>query len=353
MKKQYNYILLFLLVPFLVQAATNDFIHSKQKNIKKAYYVNPNAILAVDNSYGSLVVTTWDEDKIELDVQIRVSGDNENWVNQKIDAITIDIQALKGLVTAKTIFENSNIKSSGKKNSFEINYILKIPRNGSIKLNNKYGNITTTDIVSNAEIKCKYGKITTGKLQGISDINIEYCNNSSIEIIKNGQINARYSSIKIDETNKLQLTSDYTDIEILNGDSVACTSDYGKIKISKIRNLEASGDYLTIQIGEITGSLSLQTKYSSLAIQSVHAKAKSQMISAAYTGITIGFQTNYYFDLNAILKYANLKYDSALEMDSKEENSQTKKYTGFHKRKGINSMTITSNYGNVVLTQNQ
>ena len=352
MKKQYNYILLLLLVPFLVQAATNDFIHSKQKNIKKAYFVNPTVTLAIDNSYGSIVVTTWDENKIELDIQIRVSGDNENWVNQKIDAITIDILALKGLVTAKTVFENSNIKSPSKKNNFEINYILKIPKNGSIKLNNKYGNITTTDIEANAEIKCKYGKITIGKLQGTSEINIEYCSNSSIEYINIGQITARYSSIKINEVVKLQLASDYTDIEILNSDSIAYKSDYGKIRISKIRNLDASGDYLTILLGEITGSLSMNTKYSSLNIQSINSKAKSIFITSSYTGISIGYQPNYYFDLNAVLKYATLKHDSSLDVDSKEEISQTKKYTGFHKRKGINTLNINSNYGNIALTLN-
>jgi hypothetical protein len=353
MKKRCNLLFILLFIPFLSQATNIDFVHSKQKNIKKAYYVNPDAILAVDNSYGALVVTTWDEDKIELDIQIKVSGNNEDWVNQRIDAITIEIQALKGLVAAKTILGNSNFKSPGKKNSFEINYILKIPRNGSIKLNNKYGNITTTDIDANAEIKCKYGKITTGKLQGNSEVSIEYCSNSSVEFIKNGQINARYSSIKINEVAKLQLSSDYTDIEIQTADVIAYKSDYGKIKLAKIRNLEASGDYLTIQIGDIMGTMSMNTKYSSLNITSINSKAKSVFITSSYTGISIGYHSSYYFDLNAVLKYANLKYDSSLEMDSKEDAMQTKKYTGFHKRKGMNNLNINSNYGNVILTQNQ
>jgi hypothetical protein len=34
-------------------------------------------------------VTTWDEDKIELEVNIKVSGSNEGWVNQRINEIDI------------------------------------------------------------------------------------------------------------------------------------------------------------------------------------------------------------------------------------------------------------------------
>jgi hypothetical protein len=70
---------------------------------KKAYYVNPNATLSIDNSYGTISVTTWNEDKIELDISIKVSGDNVNWVNQRIRTIAVDIVALKGMISAKTI----------------------------------------------------------------------------------------------------------------------------------------------------------------------------------------------------------------------------------------------------------
>jgi hypothetical protein len=39
-----------------------------------------------------------------------VSGDNENWVNQRLTDINIDIVALKGLITAKT-WETPAIKA--------------------------------------------------------------------------------------------------------------------------------------------------------------------------------------------------------------------------------------------------
>ena len=85
MKKQFKLILLFVLIPFLGFSNGDDFTYSKQKNIKKAYFVNSDAGVNIDNSYGNIVVTTWDEDKIELDIVIKVSGDSEKWVNQKLN----------------------------------------------------------------------------------------------------------------------------------------------------------------------------------------------------------------------------------------------------------------------------
>ena len=353
MKKQCKILILFILIPFFGHAIDNDFLHSKEKNIKKAYYVNPDAILSIDNSYGAISVTTWNEDKIELDISIKVSGDNENWVNQRIETIAVDIVALKGMISAKTILGNSSYKGQGKNNSFEINYTLKIPKNGSVKLNNKYGNISTSDLFAEADIKCKYGKITLGRLSGNSTIQMEYCSNSSIVFLKNGMVTAKYSNLKIGETTKLDLISDYTDIEIEQSDAIKYNSKYGKIRIQNVKTLDASGNYLTIKIGEVFDYLKLNTKYSSLAVQSINAKANSVTVVAGYTGINIGYQTNFAFDFNVLLKYANFKYDSDLEIDSKEEVSNSKKYSGFHKKKGLNNLNIISDYGNVTLTKNQ
>lgn len=353
MKKQCKILILFILIPFLGHAIDNDFLHLKEKNIKKAYYVNPNATLSIDNSYGTISVTTWNEDKIELDISIKVSGDNENWVNQRIETIAVDIVALKGMISAKTILGNSNYKAQVKNNNFEINYTLKIPKNGSVKLNNKYGNISTSDLYAEADIKCKYGKVILGRLSGNSTLEMEYCSNSSIAFLKNGMVTAKYSNLKIGETTKLDLISDYTDIEIEQSDAIKYNSKYGKIRIQNVKTLDASGNYLTIKIGEVFDYLKLNTKYSSLAIQSINAKANSVTIVAGYTGINIGYHTNFAFDFNVLLKYANFKYESDLEIDSKEEVSNSKKYSGFYKKKGLNNLNIISDYGNVTLTKNQ
>lgn len=352
MKKQFKIFIFLVLIPFVGFSNENDFNYSKQKNINKAYYVNSNATLLVDNSYGNVLVTTWNEDKIELDISIKVSGDNENWVNQRINDIDIDITALKGLISAKTVFGNSSSRNQGRNNSFEINYIIKIPKNGSVKLNNKYGNISTSDIFADADIKCMYGKLSLGNLMGSSSVQMKYCSNSSIASLKNGVINAKYSNLKINDVGKLDLISDYTDIEINNSETIKYNSKYGKIRINSVKTLDASGNYLTIKIGEVFNNLKLTTKYSSLNIETLSAKANSININSGYTGISIGYDTNFAFDFNVTLKYANFNYGNELVVTTKEETSFSKKYSGFNNKKGLNNVNIISDYGNVSLKNN-
>ena len=217
MKKHYNILILFILIPFLGFSNDGTFI-SKQKSIKKTYIVNSNAGIDIDNKYGNISVSTWDEDKIDLDITIKVTGGNENWVNEKLNSIDIDITALKSMVTAITKIGNSSLISKGSSNSFEINYVIKIPKNGTVKLNNRYGNISAVSLESTTDITCKYGKVNLGKLNSSDNhIQIEYCQNSSIDYIKNGTIEARYSGLKINDSGNLNLDTNYTDLIISEG----------------------------------------------------------------------------------------------------------------------------------------
>jgi len=352
MKKHYNILILFLLIPLLGFSNDDTYI-TKQKTIKKTYIVNSNAGIDIDNKYGNITVSTWDEDKIDLDITIKVNGANENWVNERLNSIDVQITALKSLVTAVTSIGNSSFKSRGSNNSFEINYVIKIPKNGSVKLVNKYGNISTLNLESTTDISCRYGKVNLGKLNGSSNkVDIAYCQNSTIEYIKNANIEARYSGLKINDSGNLNLDASYTDVTLNDGQNIKYDSNYGNLKFNKINSLTGSGNYLTVSIAEVSGSFSVDTNYSKISIGSMNEKAGNISINSGYTDISIGYETNYAFDFDISARYANIKHDNALDISVSESKSNTKRISGFYKKKGQNKVNINTNYGNVSLLKN-
>lgn len=351
MKKHYNILILFILIPFLGFSNDDTFI-SKEKNIKKTFIVNSNAGIDIENKYGNITVSTWDENKIDLDITIKVSGGNENWVNERLNSIDVDINALKSMVTAITNIGNSSLKSRGSSNSFEINYVIKIPKNGTVKLNNKYGNITTLTLESTTDIACKYGKIILGKLNGDSNrIEIGYSQNSSIDYIKNGNIEARYSGIKINESGNLNLDANYTDVSLLEGQNIKCKGNYGSFKFQKINSLIGSSNYVTISVAEILNSLSVDATYSKINVESMSEKSKNVNINTGYTNISLGYDANYSFDFDINTRYGSIKNDSSLDVLVSEIKSNTKRISGYNKKKGQNKVIINSSYGNVILTK--
>ena len=351
MKKHYNILILFILIPFLGFSNDDTFI-SKEKNIKKTFIVNSNAGIDIENKYGNITVSTWDENKIDLDITIKVSGGNENWVNERLNSIDVDINALKSMVSAITNIGNSSLKSRGSSNSFEINYVIKIPKNGTVKLNNKYGNITTLTLESTTDISCKYGKIILGKLNGDSNrIEIGYSQNSSIDYIKSGNIEARYSGIKINESGNLNVDANYTDVSLLEGQNIKCKGNYGSFKFQKINSLVGSSNYVTISIAEVLNNLNIDATYSKINVESMSEKSKNVNINTGYTNIALGYDANYSFDFDINTRYGSIKNDSSLEVLVSEIKSNTKRISGYNKKKGQNKVIINSSYGNIILTK--
>ncbi|KAF2337262.1 hypothetical protein [Flavobacterium daemonense] len=353
MKKHYKIVFLFILIPFL-GFSNDDTNISKQKNIKKTYIVNSNAGIDIDNKYGNISISTWDEDKVDLDITIKVTGNNENWVNEKLNTIDVDIEALKSMVTAVTKIGNSTNKGRGSSNSFEINYVVKIPKNGTVKLMNKYGNITTLALEGATDISCKYGKVTLGKLNNQTNrINIEYCSNSSIDYIKNGLIEARYSGLKVNDSGNLNFDTNYTDLVISDAQNIKYDCSYGNLKFQKVNSCNGTGNYLTVSVAEVSNNLNIDTNYSKVNIGTLTEKAKNVNINSGYTDVTVGYNYNYAFDFDINTKYANIKNGDDLEINVNETKNSSKSISGFHKKKGQNKVIINSTYGNVSLIKKQ
>lgn len=353
MKKHYKILILFILIPFLGFSNDDTFI-SKQKSIKKTYIVNSSAGIDIDNKYGNISVSTWDEDKIDFDITIKVTGPNENWVNERLNGIDVDITALKSMVTAITKLGSSSIKSKGSNNSFEINYVIKIPKNGTVKLMNKYGNINVLSLEGASDITCKYGKVTAGKLNNTNNrFQIEYCQNSTIDYIKNGTIEARYSGLKINDSGNLNLDTNYTDLIVSDGQNIKYDCNYGTLKFQKLNSFSGSGNYLTISIAEISNSINVDANYSKINVSTITSKANNVNITSGYTDVSLGYDTNYAFDFDINTKYGNIKNDNSLEVSVTESKNTSKRISGFNKKKGQNKISINSNYGNVTLIKKQ
>lgn len=353
MKKQFKLLFALLLFPIIVFGNNIDLgKFTKQKEIRKAYIVNSDAGISIKNSYGNVYVTTWDEDKIELNIIIKVSGDNEKWVLKKIDEIDVNIEALKSMVSAETTFGSAMKGNSSKNNSFEINYTIKIPKNGTVKIKNNYGSIITTDLFSSTNMSCDYGKITLGRLNGNSNaISFDYCTKSSIEYIKTGTISADYSGFTLKEFGNVTLNSDYTDCTIGDGANLKYSCNYTKLLVGNINNLDGDGDYLNVKVNQVSNALQISTAYSKIVIAQIDEKAKAISINAEYTAIELAYNPNFAFNFDINLKYANLKYNGDFEFNSKQEKSFSKIYQGYYKKSGVNKVSIQSEYGNVSLMQ--
>jgi hypothetical protein len=359
MKSIYKITFLFLFFPLITVANLTEKKQEKSKIIKKEYLVDKNAKVSLENKYGNLNITTWDKNRVEIEVTIIVKGDDLDSVRDKLESIDILFEASNNFVSAKTLFEKEKSSWSfwGKNSNlnYEINYSVKMPKTNSLDLDNKYGSIYVSDLTGNANIKCDYGKISVGELLGDTNIiRLDYCSSSHITYISNGTINVDYSKITIEKAGELKVNMDYSTLNIDRIESINFNADYGAITIDEATNIDGNSDYVSMRFGTIKKNLTIDTDYGAISVKKLAKGFESIQIDGQYAGIKIGVDADTVFDFTLDLQYASFKSnENNIEFFKKITKSSKKYYEGkFGKGNSNSTIKIRSQYGGVSITEN-
>ena len=359
MKSTFKIAFLLFLIP-LVSFANNDkkLKQEKSKTIKKQYSVDRNATVNIDNKYGNINITTWNKNSVEITVVITVKGNSLSSVEKKLSRINVDFNASSNLVSAKTKFDNSSSSWNfwGKSNntSYKVNYTVKMPVSNNVKLNNDYGNILINEINGTTNINCDYGKLIIGDLNNSNNnINIDYTSSSTINFMKSGSINADYSKLTVDKTDKVKINSDYSNINIGTVNTVTYNADYGSITVDDVNDIKGNSDYANIRLGTVSKNLNIKADYGSIKIKELAIGFNKAEVTSEYAGITIGTKANNNFNFKMNLQYSKFRYNNdRVEMFKSIEKSSKKYYEGVYgKGKSNSTLIIKSQYGGVNLKE--
>ena len=355
--------LTFMLLPFGAMAFSGgggmNGKYTKEKTIKKEFDVNSDALLKVKNSYGNLNLTSWDQDKVMIEVYIKTNGNNEDKVQDRLDEIDVTFDSSASMVSAITkLGDRSNNWGWkwGKRNnvSVQVNYTIKLPVKNSINLSNDYGNIYLDRVDGHAKISCDYGKMEIGQLRGRNnELRFDYTSRSTFEYINSAEIIADYSGFTVEKSGDLKVNADYTNAVIREMGDLNYTCDYGSLEVGKVNSVSGSGDYIGVKLGQVNGSVSITADYGSIKIEEMTADAGDVSIRSDYTGIKIGYAPEYHFDFDITTEYAGVNGIGDFEIQVRKERSSEKYYNGYYGSDNSgNTIQIDSQYGGVSFYKN-
>src|SRR5690606_33892413 len=226
--------------------------HTKEKKIERSFDVNKSALLKIENRFGNVDITTWNQNKIEITVIVTTNGNNEQEVQRRLDEITVEFSGTKTEVTALTKIGSSRSSwsifgnRSGNVN-MKINYSVKMPAANSLDLRNDYGAINLNKITSDTKITCNYGTFILGELMGSSNIlNFDYSTSATIGKVKNININADYSEFVINEGDNVSFKGNYTRSEFKEiKSSLEFEGSYGRLTVGNAKNFNGKTRYVT------------------------------------------------------------------------------------------------------------
>jgi hypothetical protein len=328
---------------------TSTALWSRETGEKKIHHdieVNSNALFEVHNYYGDLIVTTEPNRKdISVDITIKLSERNEQRVQAYLDKITIELDQSPDHVQLKTIIDKKGCSF----NDLEIDYIIHMPQQVRVDLNNRYGNIVINQLHRASEIELHYGNMKIDELRDTdNNIKLMYAD-LKLNSAKSIDIHARYSDVSIDTADKMKGDFMYTDSKIENCEDFQLKTRYGDLHLERSRVVLVDAMYSDIELENVAEDLKITTRYGDLEVSNISKDFQGVEVDGMYSEIELSFESGSAFILSGDLSYAEMSLPSDAEIIKKDKSGaqyalQAQKGTS----KTVNKrVEVNSQYGDV------
>jgi len=314
--KKFHYKTGTLLIITLLTASLTLSAEEVKKEFHKEYTAGPNTTLEINNRYGDVVISSWDQNQIVIDVKVTVELPSKEKAEKLIGYIDVQFTEEGNLIKARTVIDDKFSFSGwgGESKKFSIDYNVKMPAGTSLTLANRYGNTKINELSGLVNLDIKYGNLTAGKLtrgneKPWSSLNLAY-GKGTIDEAGWMSLNIRYTgNLDITKSTALLLDSRYSKLTLGETSSVVGESKYDNIRIGSIKNLDLDNGYSDVNIETLVTKLRYEGSYGSFSIESIPAEFESIDLATRYMGVKLGIAENASYELDGHVRYGGIKYN--------------------------------------------
>ncbi|MFA5328620.1 MAG: hypothetical protein WC384_12585 [Prolixibacteraceae bacterium] len=335
---------LLILSTMLLSASGTEYT----KQYKKGWLKGSVSDLRISNKFGEVKINDMGGDSVTIKVVITVEGQSESKARDVFNNIQISFGKSGGMASAETKFEND----FHNKQSFSIDYLINIPKDKNLDINNKYGNVILNELNAKGNFDVSYGSITAGDMKAPSGSPIKLIvsyGKADLESINKANLEFKYSKLYGNEIGSLMLNTKYSTVNLHKTSNITIDSKYDAINIDEVGSLKSESKYTNYKIDVLTENFILDTGYGSVRINKVEPKFEKIQIISSYGGINIGMD-NLNYKLQADCDYCDIKYPADRYKGNRIKENHSFSLDG-NVGTGGGTVKISSRYGGVKLEE--
>lgn len=338
MKPAYKIIGLLALALFLAPAAWAFSPKAEfTKTVKREFAIDPEGLTQFITKYGKLDIKTWDQNKVKINVTIRVQARSEDEAQKVFDQIRIDFTSSSNLVKAETVIESSSGWSwfNSSKSDYTIDYEVYLPKTVTLDVAHKYGDVFTSAFAGRVIMNLKYGNLRMDELSNNLNLDLSYGNatiasvrdaeaiisysNLTLAKVRDGKFTTKYSNLSIEEGNYLQSDSKYDTYRVGQIEKLNSRNSFGAIEVRRVSDLTSYARYTDIKVAELTNSADLELEYGGARLENIRKGFSEIRLNGRYTDFKVQVEEGASYQLDASGKYAGILYPSTLKVTYENE----------------------------------
>ena len=295
--KRWHYNLLILGIFFNTYAQGQAF--ERSRSVEKTFSAPASAEIQISNKYGDIHLIPWKKDSVKFDIQLSVTSNKEAKIDKIFDYVDFDFKESKYYIIAQTVFKGQNtfwsevadmasLVFSGGTHT-QIDYTVYFPEKSDMKIDNKFGNLYTTDHPGKADFSISNGDLKAHSFTGPAKLSINF-GNASIDEVNSATLNVNYSELNLETASELIINSKSSKIYLTACNWMQIDSKRDKYYVKEVGEVSGTS-YLTQEI-------TLQSNYGEVKVQSVRPDFRQMALNAESTNITIYIGSDFYYVLD-------------------------------------------------------
>ena len=282
--------------------------YTENKDVVKRFKVYPNSTLDITNKYGKIEMVNWDKDSIMIETYLRIQTNSASRMSKLRNTIDFDFSVTNHYIVAKTVFKTSgNSIVVGIKNLAEslvyngdevrIDYVVTIPKNINIRINNKYGDVYVDDINGDIRIIVANGGFKANNLTGNVNIDLSF-GDGTLNRMDKGHLGLLYEDFTLKEANQLNLDSKSSKINIENIESLKVQSRRDKLQLGNVKFLTGATDFSDIWVNSLSEEMNLNMKFGSISADNIRKGFSFVNINSELTDLSLFFERGSMFQFD-------------------------------------------------------
>lgn len=345
-----------LVVQFVFLLSFSALADEVDKKFKEEFSASGKEMLKINNRYGEVIVENWNEDRVVIEVLVKVKYPSLDKAEKYLSMIDIEFSDNDNTIEATTTIDKNFSFKGGVDREFSIDYLVKMPTDLNLNLTNKYGKVEIGELSGHVHIAVKYGtlfvgKLSRGKEKPLNSVALSY---GVAQIAESGwtELTLRYADkVTIGTAKALLVDSRYSKLYVEKVGSFVTESKYDHIEIANLNNFVAEGGFTGFELGNITGKLDITTGYGSIKVENIASGFEDVNIESKYCKIKLQFEEQASYLLNVETSYAPINFDedNAEIIQRIYENSRKTIEARVGASNSESKVKIKANYGTVIV----
>jgi hypothetical protein len=336
---------------------------TEKKTFRETMSADRETTLEVDNKYGTIHITTWNKDSVEIRAEIEAFSSDLDRLRKMFQGINVNISGTRYLVRAYTSFTQSismlfeSFKGLTSKiipyeSRIQVNYFINAPEYIDMRITNKYGDVYMENNTGNLTLNLSNGAFKANILNEANGFDLVFCDATVNKLIK-GRLNTSFSEVEIDESRDLTITSVSSKFYLKNTVTINTESRRDEFFVGSISSLRGNAYFSDFRIEEVQKEINMVTKYGDLDAKFIGKGIEMVTLNSGYTDISLAFDksVSYNLDIRYLNSFMVLPEENA-KLEKKVLNEEKKEYMTYGtvgRNPGNVKVIINATRGNIYL----